>query len=161
MKRSTLSLAPMFACLALLVTTTGMAFGDAPQPLKNSKDVKWGPAPMLPKGAKIAVLAGNPAEAGLISLRLMMPAGYKMPAHWHPMDEQVTVLSGTINLGMGDKLDESKSQKYSKGGFYALPAQKNHFAWTKTGTTVQISLMGPFAITYANQADDPRVASAK
>jgi len=162
MKRSTLNLAPKIACLALLVTTTGLAFGDVPQPLKNSKDVKWGAVPpMLPKGAKIAVLAGNPAEAGLLSLRLMMPAGYKIPAHWHPMDEQVTVLSGTINLGMGDKLDESKSQKYSKGGFYALPAQKSHFAWTKTGATLQFSLMGPFAITYVNPADDPRLASAK
>ena len=162
MRRISLNLAPMAACLALLVTTTGLAFAAEPQPLKNSEDLKWGPAPpVLPQGAKIAVLAGNPAEAGLISLRLMLPAGYKIPAHWHPTDEQVTVLSGTFNLGMGDKLDESKSQEYSAGGFYVLPAQKNHFAWTKKGATVQLSLMGPFAMTYANPADDPRQASAK
>lgn len=162
MKRNILNLASIIACLAVLATTTGLASGDEPQPMKSSKDVIWGPAPpMLPKGAKIAVLAGNPAESGLISMRLMVPAGYKIPAHWHPMAEQVTVLSGSINLGMGDKLDKSKSQKFSKGGFYSLPAQKNHFVWTKTGATVQINLMGPFAITYANQADDPREVSTK
>lgn len=162
MKRIILNLAPMAASLGLLVTAASLAFGGEPQPVKNSEDVKWSPAPpVLPKGAKISVLAGNPAEAGLISLRLMLPAGYKIPAHWHPVDEQVTVLSGTINLGMGDKLDESKSQEFSTGGFYPLPAQKSHFVWTKTGATIQLSLMGPFAITYVNPADDPTQARAK
>ena len=162
MKRITLNLAQMVACLAVMITTTSVASGDVPQPLKKSEDLKWGPAPaVLPQGAKIAVLAGNPAEAGLLSIRLMLPEGYKIPAHWHPMEEQVTVLSGTINLGMGDKLDESKSQEFSTGGFYGLPAQKSHFAWTKTGATIQLSLIGPFAITYVNPADDPRQAGAK
>ena len=162
MKRITLNLAPMATCLALLVTTTSLAFSAEPQTLMNSENLKWGAAPpVLPEGAKIAVLAGDPAAAGLITLRLKLPAGYKIPAHWHPNDEQVTVLAGTFNVGMGDKLDQSKGKEFSVGGFTLLPAQKNHFVWTKTGATVQLNLLGPFAMTYANPADDPREAGAK
>jgi hypothetical protein len=31
----------------------------------------------------------------------------------------------------------------------------HHYAFTKTGATVQIHMIGPFAITYVNPADDP------
>jgi uncharacterized RmlC-like cupin family protein len=90
-----------------------------------------------------------------------MPAGYKIPAHWHPTDEQVTVLSGTLALGMGDKLDKTKSQMLRPGGFGVAPAHMNHYAWTQTGAVIQINLMGPFALTYVNPADDPSNAAAK
>ena len=162
MKRINLYRAPIVVCFTLLAIVTSLSYANAPQPVESSKSVKWGPAPpMLPKGAEIAVLAGNPAEAGLISLRLKVPKGYIVPPHWHPMAEQVTVVSGTVNLGMGEKLDKSKSQEFSAGGFYSLPAQKAHFAWTSTGAVIQIALMGPFAITYVNPADDPRGSVAK
>lgn len=162
MKRITLNLAPIVTCLTLLATTSSLAFGAEPQTLINSEKMEWGAAPpVLPAGAKIVVLAGDPAEAGLLSLRLMLPAGYKIPAHWHPNDEQVTILSGTFNIGMGDKLDQSKGQELTAGGFAVLPAQINHYVWTNTGVTLQLNLMGPFAMTYANPADDPRQASAK
>jgi hypothetical protein len=38
-----------------------------------------------------------------------MPANYKVPAHYHPKDETVTVISGDFHVGMGDKLDMQKA----------------------------------------------------
>jgi hypothetical protein len=146
-----------------LMMCTGAAAVAADSPIvSSSKDVKWGPAPpILPKGAMMTVMAGDPGVAGLVAVRLKMPAGYKIPAHWHPTDEQVTVLSGTLAIGMGDKLDETKGVTLRAGGFGVAPAHMNHYAWTKTGAVIQINLMGPFALTYVNPADDPTKAAAK
>src|SRR6185436_357991 len=77
------------------------------KPIKQMSDVKWGPGPdALPPGAQLAVMAGDPAAKGFVSLRAKMPAGYKVPPHWHPTDEHVTVLEGTFLLGQGDTVDE-------------------------------------------------------
>jgi quercetin dioxygenase-like cupin family protein len=144
-----------------MCTGAAAVAGDSPL-VSSSKDVKWGPAPpILPKGAMMAVMAGDPGAAGLVAIRLKMPAGYKIPAHWHPTDEQVTVLSGTLAIGMGDKLDETKGVTLHAGGFGVAPAHMNHYAWTKAGAVIQINLMGPFALTYVNPADDPTKAAAK
>lgn len=122
----------------------------------NSTDLKWGPAPpVFPTGAQMTVLAGDPTKSGTFVIRLKMPAGYKVPAHHHPTDEYVTVISGDFALGMGDKLDETKSAHLIASGFAEAPARMNHFAWTKDGAVVQISADGPFAMTYVNPADDP------
>jgi quercetin dioxygenase-like cupin family protein len=124
-------------------------------------DIKWTDAPpFLPKGAKMMVLIGNPGETGLFTVRLKMPAGYKIPAHNHPTDEHVTVLKGSFGLGMGDVLDQKKGKVLGVGGYAALPKGMNHFAWAKGETIVQVHAMGPFAITYVNPADDPRNAPA-
>jgi ketosteroid isomerase-like protein len=118
--------------------------------------VTWGDAPpVLPAGAKFAVVAGDPGKPVPFVLRLQMPAGYQIAAHWHPTDENVTVLSGTFALGMGDKLDQAALKDLPAGGVAVLPAQMHHFAMAKTAATVQVNGMGPFVINYVNPADDP------
>jgi len=162
MNRLALHAVPQVTGFAILAAIASLAFGGEPQTVMSSKDVKWAPAPpVLPKGAMMAVLAGDPAATGPVVLRLKLPAGYKIPAHWHPTDEYVTVLSGTFFIGMGDKLDPTKGHAFTAEGFAVAPAHMNHFAWTKTGATVQVNLMGPFAMTYVNPADDPSGAKAK
>ena len=90
----------------LLLSGPALAQGQHATAL-NPGNLKWEPAPAsLPKGAEAAVLSGNPAQPGSVTIRLRMPAGYKVPAHSHPMAEEVTVISGTFHVGMGDKLDE-------------------------------------------------------
>ena len=128
------------------------------QVFDSPKDVKWGQAPpMLPKGAQIAVLDGNPMKADVpFTLRLKMPDGYKVPAHSHPTDENVTVLMGTLGAGMGDKFDPGKGQIIKPGGFVRMPKGMNHFAWTKGTTVVQIHGLGPLDFKYVNPSDDPR-----
>ncbi len=143
--------------MVLVMVLVSFSQAQTPPAPMNASDITWGPAPdFFPAGAEFALLDGNPAEAGLITLRLKFPAGYEVPAHWHPTVENVTVLSGTFYVGMGDTLDKANSMALEAGGFAAVPANHNHFAWTEEETIVQVHLMGPFAITYVNPADDPR-----
>ena len=123
----------------------------------NASDVKWGPAPpALPKGAQIAVVSGDPAGKDQYVIRAKMPAGYQIPAHSHPTSEYVTVLSGTLYIGMGDKLDRKNGKAVAAGGFVEAPAGMHHYAWTTSPTIIQVHGQGPFEITYVNPADDPR-----
>ena len=118
-------------------------------------DVKWGdPPPALPKGAQMAVLAGDPTKTGLFVLRLKMPAGYKIMPHSHPTDENITVLSGSFVAGMGDKFDP-QTKALPAGSFVHMPAKMHHFAMAKGETTVEIASMGPFVINYLDPKDDP------
>jgi hypothetical protein len=146
------------ASLALGLTfAAGPVFAQSAHVLVPADKVQWGPAPpALPAGAQIAVLEGNPAEKGPVTLRLRLPANYDIPAHWHSMTERITVLSGAFHIGMGDKLDRQASQTLEPAGFVSLPATMRHFAWTATPTVVQINLEGPFDIFYVNPADNPQ-----
>ena len=119
--------------------------------------VQWNPAPpILPPGAQLAVLEGNPGAKGPIVMRLKLPADYVIPPHWHSMHERITVISGTFNIGNGDAVDRKASQPLAAGGFLSLPAKMHHYAWVKVPTVVQINLEGPFDLFYVNPADDPQ-----
>ena len=118
--------------------------------------LKWGPAPAaLPKGGEMAGLAGDPGKSGWFTVRLKMPAGYKIPAHKHPHTERITVISGELNFGTGDRLDEKRANRLGPGGFVDLPANSNHYAFAEVPTVIQITGEGPFGIDYVNPADDP------
>jgi quercetin dioxygenase-like cupin family protein len=120
-------------------------------------DVKWGPAPkVLPAGAEAAVLFGDPTKEGLFALRLKVPAGYAVPPHTHPVDEVVTVISGTFNLGMGETADRSAAKALPAGSFFALPPGTAHFVYIDEETIIQITTNGPWGLTYVNPADDPQ-----
>ncbi len=141
-------------CLALLLAGTSLAQAEG-MPV-NADKVKWGPAPaVLPPGAQIAVISGDPAKSEPYVLRLKMPANYRIPAHNHPTTEYVTVISGKFNIGMGDRLDKKRGIELRAGGFAEATAGMNHYAWTTGETIVQVHGQGPFAITYVNPADDP------
>ncbi|HKY22764.1 MAG TPA: DUF4440 domain-containing protein [Vicinamibacterales bacterium] len=123
--------------------------------------LKWGPAPPgLPEGARVAIVSGDPGKAEPYAIRAQLPAGYRIAPHWHPATENVTVLSGTVALGMGDKFDEAALQELPAGGFAALPTDMRHYFMSKTASTIQVHGIGPFGITYVNPADDPRTKKA-
>src|SRR5262249_1372290 len=120
-------------------------------------DLKWGPAPPgLPAGAKVAVLTGDPSKSMPYVLRALLPDGYKVPPHWHPTDENVTVIKGTLMVGKGEKFSEGDSKALPAGSFARMPRGMRHFAWTKGETIIQVHGVGPFDIIYVNAADDPR-----
>jgi hypothetical protein len=131
----------------------------AVQIVSSPSEVKWGPAPpVVPKGAQAAVLDGDPFKDGApYTLRLKMPDGYRIGPHWHPTDENVTVISGTLGAGMGDKFDPAAGKFLKPGGFVCMPKEMHHYAWAKGPTVVQVHGVGPFAFTYVNPADDPRI----
>jgi hypothetical protein len=121
------------------------------------KDLKWvdGPA-SLPKGVKAAVLEGDPTKAGPFTMRIKLPANYKISPHWHPAIEHVTVLSGSFYMGTGEVFDESKATKLPVGGFAVMQTGTRHFAFSKEEAVIQLHGIGPWGITYVNPADDPR-----
>lgn len=120
-------------------------------------DLTWkdGPA-SLPKGVKSTVLEGDPTKAGPFTMQLKLPANYKVPPHFHPAIEHVTVLSGSFHMGVGEVFDESKATKLPVGGFAVMSIGTRHFAFTKEEATIQLHGIGPWGITYVNPADDPR-----
>lgn len=139
-----------------------LALAQSGHVVVSAGELQWSAAPpSLPAGARAAVLEGNPAEAGPFTMRLRLPNNYKIPPHWHPAIEHVTVLSGTFHLGVGDKWNETTGKTLSPGSFAVMPPQMHHFAWTTQETVIQLHGNGPWGITYLNPKDDPRNQKAK
>ncbi|QYY28959.1 MULTISPECIES: cupin domain-containing protein [Cupriavidus] len=148
------------AAILALLAAAGPANAQEPaaagMEMINPDAVKWGDAPAsLPKGAKLAVLYGDPGKDVPFVIRLKTPAGYKVPAHWHTQAENLTVISGTLYLGAGDKMDMAHAHALKTGGFHYLPAKAHHYAFSKTETVVQIHGTGPLDIHYLDPKDDP------
>ena len=132
---------------ALIAASTAQAKGD----------LKWmsGP-PGLPNGSTFAVVSGDPGKAAPFTVRMKFPANYAVPAHHHPTDEHVTVVSGKVLFGMGDEADKAKAKWMATGAKGTAKAKMNHFVFTSAPAEVEVSAIGPFAITYVNPKDDPR-----
>ncbi len=161
MRRSVL----LATAVLLAAAATGRAQSPAPAPAPDHvaftpAALKWGPAPpALPPGAQVAVLEGDPTKDGPFVLRVKFPAGYKIPPHWHPTDEHVTVLQGALQFGMGEKFDAAALRTYPVGSYFVAAKEMRHFARAKGPTIIQIHTVGPFVLTYVNPADDPRTKS--
>ena len=130
--------------------------------LQTPAEATWGPAPpFVPAGAQISVMSGDPGKPAPYSLRFKLPANYSIPAHSHPMDENVVIVTGGLTFGMGDKLAKGAAgnKTLGSGGYALMPAGMNHFAYTATRETVLILYgTGPVDFKYVNPADDPRNA---
>jgi quercetin dioxygenase-like cupin family protein len=119
--------------------------------------LKWAVAPsLLPPGAMIAVISGNPAGSGRATIALSMPDGYKMPSHFHPSFERVEVTQGTLLVGMGDRLDAKQTLPLTVGDTILAPAGMHHFSIAKGPTVVAVTFMAPYTITYVKAYQAPR-----
>jgi quercetin dioxygenase-like cupin family protein len=123
----------------------------------RSAAIEWkdGP-PSLERGARVAVLEGNPAEPGYFAVRLHLPDGFRIAPHWHPQPERLTVISGTFRLGMGESFDADATDALEPGTYVAMPPGMRHFAVAQGDTVVQLTSIGPWQINYVDPADDPR-----
>jgi hypothetical protein len=119
--------------------------------------IQWkeGPA-SLKKGAKMVVLEGDPAREGVFTMRLRLPDGFEVAPHWHTQVEHVTVISGLIHFGFGERFDRAATRAMPAGSFGHWPIGMRHFAWAEGETVLQLHGRGPWTITYVNPADDPR-----
>jgi hypothetical protein len=125
--------------------------------------VKWGPAsPKLPPGAQFAILMGDPSKPDApYVFRAKLPDGYSVPPHWHPVDENVTVISGVFMLGFGERLDRSATRVLEAGSYVLLKARQPHFNVVRGETILQFHGIGPYDISYVDPRDDPRRAGAR
>ena len=149
-------------CLTL-TTLFGYSQNDSSkshkQHIVTPDDVVWlvGP-PTLPPGAKYFLIEGHPLKEGPIIMRILLPAGYIIPAHFHPGAERSTVISGTYNMGTGSKFDKANCKKMPAGSIAIMPAGGiSHYGWASEETIVQVHIDGPLQITYVNPDDDPRI----
>ena len=147
-----------FAVAMAVVALTSIGATAADDHVMVSPDqLKWGAAPpYLPKGGQVAVVSGDPSKEGMYVIRLKVPAGYKVAAHQHPQDENLTVISGQVKFGMGDKADESNTTAFKTGAFMKGSKGMSHFVFFPEETILQVHGMGPQGITYVNAAEDPR-----
>lgn len=119
--------------------------------------IQWKDEHILPKGAKSAIVVGDPSKKGVFIAWLKFPANYPIPPHTHPFTEVVTVLSGKLGNGMGKVLDKTKGEMLNAGSSFVLPTGHTHYVWTTDEETiVELIATGPWDITYTNPNDDPR-----
>jgi quercetin dioxygenase-like cupin family protein len=144
------------AVLAAALPVFAIAQGHDHHAAVQAEALKWSQPAAYAQGAELAVVKGDPTKEGMYVVRLCVPAGYRIPAHTHPNDENVTVLSGSFNIGTGDKLDEKKGELIKAGGYSFVAKGMTHYAWFTEPTVIQLHGMGPQGITYVNPADDPR-----
>jgi quercetin dioxygenase-like cupin family protein len=116
----------------------------------------WTAATLLPPGARLAVISGDPTAPGECTMRIVMPEGYRLPPHYHPSFEHVEVREGTLLVGMGDRLDPQQTRAMAAGDSATAPAGMHHWSIAKTQTELSVTFMGPYTITYLHPEDAPR-----
>jgi quercetin dioxygenase-like cupin family protein len=120
-------------------------------------DIEWKPFAAFPPSARLAVIVGKPLEAGPYTVRVRVPHGVKLMPHRHAEDRVYTVISGVFYIGLGERFDEEKLQAYPPGSVIVLPGNTSHFHWAKSGEYItQVQAIGPLALEYVSEKDDPR-----
>ena len=118
----------------------------------RARELSW--KTIIP-GWEMAVVSGDPAKAGIYTVRFRTLKGGNVPPHWHPVAEAITVLAGEFRLGHGEKYDLTKMRALRPGDFAVVPAKEPHYAYGTPGNIVQAHGMGPFVVNWVNPEDDP------
>jgi quercetin dioxygenase-like cupin family protein len=140
----------------LFLSQQASAQGPGAHSMFTPDQLRWNDVPALGSGVKLALIEGPMNEAVPFLVRIKFPAGAKVPAHWHPAIEHVTVMSGTFYIGVGDAFDETKAMQFSAGSVTIMQPKTTHFAFFKEETILQVHGVGPWEVIYVNPADDPR-----
>jgi mannose-6-phosphate isomerase-like protein (cupin superfamily) len=142
--------------LAGLLWLLSAPSAKAQQQAANPAALHWQVPDLLPPGARLAVVRGDPTAPGETTLELVMPDGYRLPPHYHPSFEHVEVREGTLLAGMGDRLDVAKTRPLAAGDSATAPAGMHHFSIARGRTVLLVTFMGPYTITYLHAEDAPR-----
>ena len=95
-------------------------------------------------GTQMAVLVGNPMKKGPYIIRVKAKDGTRFDTHFHTETENVTVISGTLLVGLGDTMQPAdKMTALPAGAFASVPAGLHHYAMAKGETVIQIDAVGP------------------
>jgi quercetin dioxygenase-like cupin family protein len=149
----------MLAGITLGAVPQGYAQGPGAHSTVTPDQLEWKDVPALGPGVKLALIEGPMNEAVPFMVRIKFPAGARVPPHWHPAIEHVTVMSGTFEIGIGDKLDESKTMRFPAGSVTIMQPKTTHFGVFNEETILQVHGVGPWEVNYINPADDPRKKS--
>jgi quercetin dioxygenase-like cupin family protein len=146
-------------CLTMSVSVAFAATSPGQEKKENNSahkivhngDLKWTP---IIKGCEIAVVEGNPDTEGQpFVARFHCTDGAKTPPHWHPTDENITVLKGAFLVGMGESFDESKLKTMNSGSFMLMPKEMRHFGMARGDLILQVHGLGPFKVNWVNPSE--------
>jgi quercetin dioxygenase-like cupin family protein len=116
--------------------------------------IEWNP---VFEGVEIAVISGDPNKAGSpFVIRVKHRDGITVAPHWHSFDENITVMSGTWVMGLGEKYDLPAAREFPAGSYIVVPKKVAHFALCRGETIVQGHGIGPLGTTFVRPHDDPR-----
>jgi quercetin dioxygenase-like cupin family protein len=141
---------------ACMMAPVVCAQGDPHHRIVTPGDLEWRDLGSLPAGAKVAIIEGDPNREGMVTMRVKLPPNYRIAPHYHGTVERSTIVSGTLNIGVGEKFDMGRTTALPPGSMLLMPPKMPHFAWTKEEVIFQLNVMGPWTVTYLNAADDPR-----
>lgn len=133
---------------AAIAQEHGLPPGTIQRPVEAHQ---WIDAPNLPPGVQMLVLEGSPKAEGMFTIRLRIPAGTRLPPHWHPRDERVTILSGLAQVGFGDAWNEAAMTAFTAGSFYLNPPLSHHYVWIVEDTEMQLTGVGPWELHYLEE----------
>ena len=121
------------------------------------EDINWKPFAAFPPAVRLAVIVGQPAQAGPYTIRVRGPRAVKLMPHKDPEDRVYTVISGVFYIGLGDQFDPEKLEAFGPGSVIVLPGNTSHFHWAKSSEYVtQVTAIGPLGLEYVSANDDPR-----
>jgi quercetin dioxygenase-like cupin family protein len=140
------------AALAWLVAASGAVAQEA----AGTAQLHWQVPPLLPPGARLAVISGDPTQPIETTMLVSMPDGYRFPPHFHPGFEHVEVKEGTLLAGMGDRIDPARTHALTVGDSATAPAGVHHFSIAKGYTVLAVTFMGPYTLTYLRAEDAPQ-----
>src|SRR5262245_2257609 len=143
-----------------MIVVVGLALVGPPAAMAQASaepaSLKWFVATLLPLGARLAVVSGDPYRPGRTTLEVAMPDGYRLPPHYHPSYGHVIVREGAILAGMGDVLDPKHTRTLATGDSATAPAGMHHYSIAQGRTVLAVTFEGPYTITYVRAEDAPR-----
>jgi uncharacterized RmlC-like cupin family protein len=154
-----------FLIPALLASVIAVAAQDTPQKRLTPAEMNamaqtgGGAGTSGVAGIQTTVLSGNPATAGLYTLRLSLPPNTRIEAHSHRDTRTAVVVSGTWYFGYGPRHQEAALKALPPGSFYTEPGGQPHFAQTRgEGVVIFITGYGPTDTVYIDPANAPPAA---
>jgi quercetin dioxygenase-like cupin family protein len=145
--------------LALVLIICGATLAFAPTSTRGvvaitPAEMKWtAQGAYAQQGMEQLNLVGDPAKSGPYTLRLKIPKGYRIAPHTHPDASEVTILSGILATGYGEKFDEARLKVLPTGSFYTEPANVPHYIEIKEDAVLQVKGTGPSGRRFTGPAD--------
>ena len=114
---------------------------------QSHENQKYRIIPIKDMSQDVEVLYGDPEKVGEpFVIRIRELAGGIIPPHRHPVDENITVVKGTLYFGVGDKFDRAAMKEMKAGSYAFIPKGSTMFGYTPEAAIVQVHGVGPFHI---------------
>ncbi|MGZ5566658.1 MAG: cupin domain-containing protein [Limisphaerales bacterium] len=163
MKKLTQILAGLIAATISVSAQTQATTPTAPPPAGHpiagfiAQEDAWINAPPALAGAQMMILQGDITKPGPYTVRLRLPAGFKVPLHWNDNEVNMTVISGLLHIGIAPTYDATNSKEIGTLSFASLPPKMKHTEWVDTETIVQVHGLGPWIMHEVNPRATARV----